>query len=109
MNIDLKDMSQLTLIFSVDLREGHIWVRFARLLEDRRELAARAAPCGPELAEHDAVLDGLVVGVLGQGDSSHDDSNGRAAPTIPAIAPMIDPAIGTAAVLTTLRHELESL
>ncbi len=69
---DLRGTGQRLLGLGVDLAEHDVVVLVARLLVGRRELAARAAPRGPPVDEHDvARRDGLLEGVGGELDGGH--------------------------------------
>ena len=65
------------ILIGVDVHLGECDVRVVRIvgrrLEDRAERAARAAPCGPEVDEHDLVVgDGLLEIGRGDGGGCHD-------------------------------------
>jgi hypothetical protein len=47
-------------------------MRLRDLLEDRAEAQTGTAPGGPEVDQDDALGDGLVMVLSGQGQSSHD-------------------------------------
>ena len=69
---DLRGTGERLLGLGVDLAEDDVVVLLARLLVGRRELAARAAPRGPPVDEHDvARRDGLLEGVGGELDGGH--------------------------------------
>src|SRR5699024_1016992 len=74
---------ELLLILGVHLREGDVLVGLRGLLEDRGEALARHAPARPEVDQDDAVLDCLVVVLVGQGERSHDLWNAAAPRIIP--------------------------
>ena len=62
----LRGAGELLLGLGVDLAEHDVGVCFGGLLEDGRELPARAAPAGPEVEEDDAVRgDGVLEGFQG--------------------------------------------
>ena len=69
---DLRSRSQALLGLGVDLAEDDVGVRLGRLLEDRGEHAARAAPGRPEVDEDDVVPEHGLLEVGGcEGSGGH--------------------------------------
>src|SRR4029078_6565889 len=69
---DAEGARELLLFVGVDLRENDVGVGVSRLLEHRREAAARPAPRRPEVHDHDRVaVYRLLEVVLGQLDRRH--------------------------------------